>query len=161
MSDESTGDGRATEQATAPGRPGAARWVSLVVATAALVSAFVAVFVDPQMFGPMGPGGGPGMGPGQPDTAFLDVRMFLSTYNVVLLVALTVSYLRMYRQMPNRFTVSLVLFTTALFLYALTSNPAVHVLFGFRGGPGLGPFVFVPDLFAAVAVTILLYQSYQ
>jgi hypothetical protein len=28
-------------------------------------------------------------------------------------------------------------------------------------GDGLGPFTFLPDLFAAIAVVMLLYQSYQ
>jgi hypothetical protein len=139
--------------------PNGAKVVTLVAVGAAILSALVAFLVEPQTAGHMGPGMGPGSR--QSPGLFLDVRMFLSTYSVLLLVALTWSYVRMYRRLPNRFTVSLVLFTTALFLYAISSNPAVHLLFGFRGGPTLGPFVFIPDLFAALAVTILLYQSYQ
>lgn len=147
--------------------PGSER-VALVVAGAALIAAVVALFVEPETFRNVGRGMGGMMGQGgmdpvttQESGAFLDLRMFLSTYNAILLVALTGIYVSMYRRLPNRFTISLVLFTAALFLYAVSSNPAVHVLFGFQGTPDLGPFVFVPDLFAAVAVTTLLYQSYQ
>jgi hypothetical protein len=144
------------------------RHVALIVAVAAVLSALVALFVEPETFRHVGRGMGgmmrdTGMDPvaTQDTGAFLDVRMFLSTYNAIILVALTWIYVSMYRRLPNRFTISLVLFTAALFLYAVSSNPAVHVLFGFRGTPDLGPFVFIPDLFASVAVTTLLYQSYQ
>lgn len=138
--------------------------VGLIVAAAAAVSALVTIFVDPQTIGQMGRGMGPGMGPGRdPDPAtlqFENVQLFLSTFNVILLSILAGTYVQLYRQLPNRFTFSLILFSVALLLYALASNPAVHLLFGYRG-TGLGPFVFLPDLFAAVAVTVLLYQSYQ
>ncbi|WP_231727749.1 hypothetical protein [Haloferax profundi] len=52
----------------------------------------------------------------------------------------------------------MLLFTAALLLYALTSSPLLSLLLGFRGS-GLGPFTFLPDLFAAVAITFLTYQS--
>ena len=147
-----------------PGRlDGTARTVGLLVAAAALLSGLVALFVEPQTVGGMmGPGMRPGMGPGMAEPGIeTDLRMFLSTYNVLLLLVLTWSYLVVYRDLPNRFTGSLLLFAVALLLYAMASNPAVHVLFGFRGGPELGPFAFLPDLFAAFAVTVLLYQSFQ
>lgn len=147
-------------ETTTGAAPGSLRRVTLVVTGAAILSALVAFLVEPQSIPHMGRGMGSPMA-GPETGVFLDLRMFLSTYSGLLLVALTWNYLSMYRRLPNRFTISLVLFTTALFLYALSSNPAIHVLFGFRGGPELGPFLFVPDLFAAVAVTILLYQSYQ
>lgn len=66
--------------------------------------------------------------------------------------------------LPNPFTRSLLLFSVALLLYALASNPLVWILLGFRRGLlglGIGGFAFLPDLFAAVAVTVLLHQSYR
>lgn len=138
---------------------GTTRWVALVIVGATALSALIAFLVEPQSIHRMGRG--MGAQAGQNSRVFLDLRMFLSTYSSLLLVVLMASYLDMYRRLPNRFTITLGLFTTALFLYALSSNPAVHILFGFRGGPGLGPFLFVPELFTAVAVTLLLYQSYQ
>jgi hypothetical protein len=90
----------------------------------------------------------------QAQLAFLlSAKLFVSTFNVVVLVAI-------YRDIPNQFTLSLLLFCLALLLYALTSNPLVHVYLGFRGGVQLGLFTFLPDLFAGVAVVALLYQSY-
>lgn len=87
--------------------------------------------------------------------------MFISTFNVLVLLALLWSYAAVYRDLPNRFTGSLLLVTVALLLYALASNPVVHLLFGYGGTTGLGPFSFLPGLFAAVAVTVLLYQSFR
>ncbi|WP_195759376.1 MULTISPECIES: hypothetical protein [Haloferax] len=92
---------------------------------------------------------------------FLQVKLFVSTFNVALLVALAYNYVRVYRDLPNPFTMSLVVFTFALLLYALTSNPLAAVVFGFRPAVSIGPFTFLPDLFAAVAVVVLLYQSYR
>lgn len=128
----------------------------LVVLGSLVISVLIAVFIEPNIGGGMGGGGM------HADTGIeSSLRLFLSTYNVLLLLALTGSYLVIYRDLPNRFTGSLLLFALALLLYAVASNPAVHVLFGFRGGPGLGPFLFLPDLFAAFAVTVLFYQSFQ
>lgn len=90
----------------------------------------------------------------------LSAKLFVSTFNVVVLVALVATYVSIYRDIPNQFTLSLLLFCLALLLYALTSNPLLHVFFGFRGGVQLGLFTFLPDLFAAAAVVALLYQSH-
>ena len=98
----------------------------------------------------------------RPRLAFLlAVKLFVSTFNVAVLLALSATYVSIYRDLPNRFTLSLLLFSVALLLYALTSNPVVHVLLGFRGSPLLGPFTFIPDLFAGVAIVVLLYQSHR
>lgn len=134
------------------------RKVAVIVGVAAVVSAIVALLVDPQLIGSMGRGMGQRVHTFDQVTA---VRLFLSTFNILLLLVLAWSYLTVFRELPNQFTFSLVLFTAALLLYAVASNPMVHLLFGFRGGPGLGPFAFLPDLFAAIAVTLLLYQSFQ
>lgn len=156
----------------------AALRVGLIVVVGLVIGAIAAVTVDPSVpaaiRGGLGPGGGPGPGmgngvhdgtpPGFADERFdtvVQVRMFLATFNAVLLVALVWSYLTLYRDLPNRFTLSLILFSLALLLYSLASNPVVHVLFGYSTEATLGPFTFLPDAFAAVAVVVLLYQSYQ
>ncbi|MFB6082505.1 MAG: hypothetical protein ABEJ67_06755 [Halanaeroarchaeum sp.] len=136
----------------------ALRRVGLVVFGAVLASAAVSLLVEPTV---RGPGMGPGMGLHPASTLFFQARLFISTFNVLVLLVLTWSYWRLYRDLPTRFSGSLLLFAVALLLYALSANPAVQVLFGFRGGTGLGPFTFLPDLFASVAVVVLLYQSHQ
>ena len=105
----------------------------------------------------------PSLAPDQgapPLTILLQVKLFFSTFSTLLLILLFVSYAKIYQALPNRFTLSLMLFSVALTLYAVTANPLVSILFGFRLAGG-GPFTFLPDLFTAVAVTILLYQSYR
>jgi hypothetical protein len=92
------------------------------------------------------------------------VKTFISTFTVVLLIALTMNYLTVYRDMPNRFTLSLIIFCLSLLLYAITSVPLVAMIFtGFRQGisASIGPFAFIPDMFAAIAVLILLHQSFE
>ena len=134
------------------------RKVGVIVSVAAVISGLIALFFDPAFVSGMGRGMRQGVHSFELVT---EVRLFLSTFNVLLLLALAWSYMMVYRDLPNQFTFSLLLFAVALLLYAVASNPAIHLLFGYRGGPGLGPFAFLPDLFAALAVTVLLYQSFQ
>lgn len=89
----------------------------------------------------------------------IHAEVFFTTLNLVLLLALAGIYVRLYRDLPNKYTVSLVTLSLALLLYALTSNPLVHALLGFRPRPNVGAFVFVPDLFVGLAIVVLLYQS--
>ena len=136
--------------------------VAAIVGGAAILAAIAAALIDPIVVRPMGMGHGMGhQTPVAQVEPFRGVRVFLSTFNVLVILALVWSYLSIYRDLPNRFTASLLLVTGALLLYALASNPVVHLLFGYRGASGLGPFAFLPDLFAAIAVTVLLYQSFQ
>ncbi len=92
---------------------------------------------------------------------FLGIKVFVSSFTLILLAVLLWNYLSIYWEMPNRFTLGLLIFSFALLLYAVFSNPFIPLILGFKHGVGLGPFTFLPDLFAAVAVTILLYQSYE
>lgn len=91
----------------------------------------------------------------------LSAKLFISTFNVVLLVVLLYNYASIYRDLPNRFTLSLTLVTIALLFYAISSNPLLPLLMGFHHDPMLGPFTFLPDFFATLAIIILLYQSYS
>lgn len=139
------------------------RRVVLITGVAVVVSTLVALGVEIPLGG-RGMSGGGGMGTGRAMAAAFEpvvqIKVFLSTFNLVVILALGWAYLSVYRSLPNPFTRSLLVVTLALFFYALASNPVISLLFGYRG-LGLGPFTFLPDLFAAVAVVVLLYQSYQ
>ncbi|MDY6780571.1 MAG: hypothetical protein SV760_08525 [Halobacteria archaeon] len=90
----------------------------------------------------------------------VQVKFFISSFNLILLFVLLTKYIRIYWDFKNPFTLSLILFTMALFFYAMTSNPVLPLLFGFRPA-GVGPFTFLPDFFSSIAIVILLYQSFK
>jgi hypothetical protein len=126
-----------------------------VIGLAALVSGAITLSVGLSNFA------APGHGPPVSIETVVRVKLFVTTLNVVMLLALLWNYVAVYRDLPNRFTLSLLLFTVALLLYAVSSNPLLPLLLGFRHGTTLGPFVFMPDVFASIAVVVLLYQSYS
>lgn len=126
-----------------------------VVGIAALVSAIITVTTGLPVLGL--PIHGPPIG----IETVLQAKLFLTTLNALVLLAILWNYLRVYRDLPNRFTLSLLLFTVALLLYAVASNPLLPVLMGFEHAATLGPFMFLPDAFASIAVIVLLYQSYS
>ena len=126
----------------------------LTVGAGLLISGIVTASV-PTSMGSMMPSGPPvGI------ETVVQAKLFVTTLNVVLLLVLLWNYVNIYRELPNRFTLSLLIVTVALLLYALSSNPLVTLGMGFRHGSMLGPFTFLPDIFATVAIVILLYQSY-
>jgi hypothetical protein len=126
-----------------------------VIGLAALVSGAITLSVGLSNFA------APGHGPPVSIETVVRIKLFVTTLNVVMLLALLWNYVAVYRDLPNRFTLSLLLFTVALLLYAVSSNPLLPLLLGFRHGTTLGPFVFMPDVFASIAVVVLLYQSYS
>ncbi|MGD8544948.1 MAG: hypothetical protein PVH12_02130 [Candidatus Bathyarchaeota archaeon] len=87
---------------------------------------------------------------------FYIIRTVISSVNITLLIFLSLMYIDIYRTTRSEFTFGLMLFSGALLLYALSSNPIVHWIFGYRAF-GLGPFAMLPDLFTCMAVGILLY----
>lgn len=91
--------------------------------------------------------------------AVIRVEVFFSTFNSVVLVVLVGTYYQLYRGLPNKYTVSLLLLGIALLLFAVTGHPLLHVLMGFVPTVSVGPFTFIPDLFVSMAVIILFYQS--
>jgi hypothetical protein len=52
----------------------------------------------------------------------------------------------------------LVIFSVALLMYSLVSNPLLVSVAGYRAS-GLGPFAMLPDLFTCIASLTLLYIS--
>jgi len=89
---------------------------------------------------------------------FYTVQTVVSTINVTLLIFLLITYIDMYVKTKSEFTIGLIIFSMVLLLYALTTNPLVHWIFGFRAF-GLGPFAMLPDLFTCVALGVLLYLT--
>ncbi|MEM1989092.1 MAG: hypothetical protein QW782_00445 [Candidatus Bathyarchaeia archaeon] len=89
---------------------------------------------------------------------FYTVKSVISTVNVALVAILLLIYLDIYRKTKTQFTAGLIIFSLILLFYTLSSNPFMHMLFGFRAF-GLGPFAMLPDIFAFTALIILLYLS--
>jgi len=90
----------------------------------------------------------------------LTMKMAFSTLNTILLVSLIVVHVRIYRRTGTRFSLGLVVFSGAMILNTLTSNPFLHWAIGFRR-IGFWPLLMIPDLFTVVAAAILLYLSRQ
>jgi hypothetical protein len=88
------------------------------------------------------------------------VTVVLSTTNVALLIFLFSTYLGIYRKVRSDFTLGLMVFSMILLFYAVSSNPLVRRIFGFRAF-GLGPFAMLPDLFTCVALGVLLYLTFR
>lgn len=127
---------------------------TVAVTGAALLLGLAAAVVLPEL---------PRSSPGRPTDSFLvtlvRVELLVTTFNLCVLVALTGSYVGLYRDLPNKYTRSLIVLSLALLLYAFTSNPFVPFLFGYPPKPDIGVFVFLPDLFVSLAIVVLFYQS--
>ncbi|MBP2252094.1 putative RDD family membrane protein YckC [Halarchaeum solikamskense] len=117
----------------------------------ALAVAAVVVLAVPRLAVPFYPPGVFGV--------LVRLKVFFATLAVALLAALFVTYVRLYREVPTGFSRGLVLFTAALLLYAATTNPLVPLLLGFGLFHPIGPFTFLPEVFACVAALVLYYQS--
>lgn len=89
---------------------------------------------------------------------FYTIKTVVSTVNVTLLIFLLITYIDIYTGTKSEFTIGLIIFSMVLLLYALTTNPLVHWIFGFRA-VGLGPFAMLPDLFTCMALGVLLYLT--
>ncbi len=89
---------------------------------------------------------------------FYKVKTVLSSVNATLLVFLLATYIDMYKKLQSEFTIGLIIFSLILLLYALSANPLLQWLFGFRAF-GLGPFAMLPDLFTTLALAVLLYLT--
>ncbi len=90
----------------------------------------------------------------------VSVKTMLSFVNLVLVTSLLLAYIGLYRSIRSKFTSGLMLAVLVLGLYALFSNPLLHVLFGYYI-EGLGPFTILPDAFATVALLVLLDLSLE
>ena len=85
-------------------------------------------------------------------------KAVLASVNTFLLITLTSIYLKVYTDTGLEFSLGLVIFSFALLLYSLVSNPLLVSVMGYRGS-GLGPFAMLPDLFTCLASFTLLKIS--
>jgi hypothetical protein len=102
-----------------------------------------------------------GMGRMNPEfinlNGYLTVRLILSAFNTALVAYLLFVYVRSYLILKSNFTLGIVAFLFSFLLYALSSIPLVHGLFGPLGIGGV--FSFVPMLFSAIGLLIFAKLS--
>jgi hypothetical protein len=98
--------------------------------------------------------------PGRTFQSLMILKIFFTSFNIIIFSGLLVNYVKLHRQMPTPLTKTLSVFSFALLLYGLTSSPLVHILFGFNILT-IGPFTFLPDMFASMAAVAILYESYR
>jgi len=89
---------------------------------------------------------------------YIVLKCVLTTMNMTISILLMGIYFNVYKETKAKFSIGLMLVGLALFVYATTSNPLLTASCGFCVA-GLGPFTMIPDLFAALALFILLYLS--
>lgn len=89
---------------------------------------------------------------------FLTIKSAVTTINITITLLLIGLYINIYKKIKSDFTLGLIIVMFSMLVYAVTSNPLFHALFGY-GLFGLGPFTMIPDLFATVALSTLLYLS--
>jgi len=87
-------------------------------------------------------------------------KTIISSINIVLVSGLLATYVTLYKQNKSDFVFGLILFALVLLLYGLVSNPIVMVIFGFKAF-GLGPFAVLPDIFALISLSIMLYLVFE
>lgn len=135
-------------------------WIILTtLIAAALIVAFFGVQYPAPPPPPFGPR--PAYPPPPGDIQlYYTAKVVLTTVNAALLIFLFSAYLGVYRKMRSPFTIGLMVFSIVLLLYALSSNPLLQWIFGFRAF-GLGPFAMLPDLFTFVALVVLVYLTFR
>jgi hypothetical protein len=89
---------------------------------------------------------------------FYKIKTILTSINATLLVLLLATYVDMYKKIQSEFTIGLIVFSLILLLYAISANPLLQWLFGYRAF-GLGPFAMLPDMFTTLALAVLLYLT--
>jgi hypothetical protein len=94
-----------------------------------------------------------------PNMLLINLKMVATLGNIILLLCLLAIYAKSYEHIKSKFALGLIAFVILLLVQAFTSNPFVHVMWGFRRIDALGLFTIVPDLFELVALVILLYIS--
>ncbi len=126
------------------------------VVAVALIIGVIAYFVAGQSGFTVGRG--MGMHQGGDYEVYYTVKAVLASVNAFLLIVLSSIYWKVYRDTGLEFSLGLVIFSVALLLYSLVSNPLLVSVAGYRGS-GLGPFAMLPDLFTCIASFTLLYIS--
>jgi len=89
---------------------------------------------------------------------YLVVKSAITLVNVTISIILIGIYVKLYRKIKSDFTLGLLIVMFAFLVYGITSNPLFYTIFGYWGF-GLGPFQMMPDIFATLALGVLLYLS--
>jgi hypothetical protein len=84
--------------------------------------------------------------------SYATLRLILSIINALLVIYLLFVYVRNYLVLKSNFTLGIIAFLFSFLLYALSSIPIVHELFGPFGIATV--FSFVPMLFSAIGLII-------
>ncbi|MDF1539024.1 MAG: hypothetical protein P1Q69_08980 [Candidatus Thorarchaeota archaeon] len=92
--------------------------------------------------------------------SFIILKTMVSFINIALILLTLGIYLDIYRSVKSKFTLGLITMILLLLMYALTSNPLIHIIFGYQT-IGLGPFAILPDIFTTIALLILFYLSLE
>ena len=99
--------------------------------------------------------------PSLEEVVFLtSLKTMTSLVNIVISLPLLIIYVKLYRELHSEFTLGLMVVLFVLFLYAITSNPLLHIIFGYYT-LGLGPFTILPDAFTTVGLLVLFYLSLE
>lgn len=88
------------------------------------------------------------------------IKSVLSIISSTIIIILALNYYNIYRKTGSTFTLGLIVFSVALLLYSLTSNPLINNLLGL-GLIGINSLLIVPDLFTLIASLVMLYLSQQ
>ncbi|KON30060.1 hypothetical protein AC482_04905 [miscellaneous Crenarchaeota group-15 archaeon DG-45] len=88
----------------------------------------------------------------------LTVKAIINTLSSMLILGIVIIHINILRRTGTKFSLGLVIFSTALLLYTLAANPLIHRLVGFSR-IGFGPMLLIPDVFALIASAVLLYLS--
>jgi hypothetical protein len=89
---------------------------------------------------------------------YIIIKSAITLINIIIALILIAKYTRIYQEVKSDFTMGLIVVMFALLIYAVTSNPFIQSLFEYRAF-GLGPFLLIPDIFTAIALSVLLYLS--
>ncbi len=89
--------------------------------------------------------------------SYFDLRLVLSAVNLLLVIYLLYVYTKDYLRYKTSFALGILAFLFSFLLYALSSFPLVHAMFGFRAIGGV--FSFIPLLFSAIGLVIFVKLS--
>ena len=91
-------------------------------------------------------------------TPDMNLEVFFTSFSLVVLSFLVIILVRLNRQIPNRLTLTLVLFASAVIVSVLLANPLTWSLLGVSAEE-VSSLSYLSDAFIAIAVSILLYQT--
>ena len=132
---------------------------TLVIVAIALVVAYGATWLGADMVDQPEPATGPGLELQSVSTSSpMDMELFFTSFTLVILAVLLVMYVRLYRRIPNRITLNLIIFVLVLGGYAVVSNPVSGSVLGIASEPG-SSLSYLPDAIIGLGVVIFLYQT--